>query len=394
MTPEPIDWTEEPLLDPEQERRALLRSLRRRQGFGVLFVRCTPNQVDRLVEQVQQELPQKKTALLTLTEPIDNLFEIVDRRPDKQDLRILLIQGLERSLEPYIQPGYGGEGDYYKLDTAPRILSHLNQQRENFRDHFPQLCFVFLLPRFAIKYVIRRAPDFFDWGSGIFEIPMDLERLQQESSQFKFKRLEEKDYSVLSPQEGREEILKIQALIEEPQQTEQTRADLYYEQALLYSTNGDCEAALTSYDRSLAIKPFNHLAWNNRGLALTKMSCYENAISSFNIALEVKPDSYFAWFNRGNALYNLENYEEAIASYDQALRCKLDSSETWLYRGNALDSLGHYEEAIASYDKALQYKSDDPEIWYYRGNTLGNLEKYEEAIAAYTQALQYKQSHY
>jgi hypothetical protein len=159
MTPEPIDWTE-PALDPDGERRALLRSLRRRQGFGLVFVRCAPVQITPLIQQVEQNLPEKKVALLKLTEPIDNLFEIVDRRLDKQQLNILFIQGLEKSLEPYIRPGYGGEGDYYKLDTVPRILSHLNQQRENFRDQFGQLCFVFLLPRFAIKYFIRRAPDF------------------------------------------------------------------------------------------------------------------------------------------------------------------------------------------------------------------------------------------
>jgi hypothetical protein len=93
----------------------------------------------------------------------------------------LFVVGLEKSLEKYIRTGYGGEGDYYNLDEIPPILSHLNWQRENFRDRFRHLCFVFLSPSFAIKYISRRAPDFFDWGSGIFEI-QDREILETQQS--------------------------------------------------------------------------------------------------------------------------------------------------------------------------------------------------------------------
>jgi hypothetical protein len=86
---------------------------------------------------------------------------------------------LEKSLEPYIKPGYGGEGEYYNLNTVPKILSHLNQRREGFRDNFSNICFVLILPLFAIKFFIRRAPDFFDWSSGVFEFPDKREFIEQ-----------------------------------------------------------------------------------------------------------------------------------------------------------------------------------------------------------------------
>ena len=151
--------------------QALQRSLRRRKGFGIVFVQCSPAQANRLIPQLQADLPQKNIAVLQLTEPINNLCELVAERSDQQELNILIIRGLEKSLESDIKPGYGGRGDYYNLNTVPRILNHLNQQRDGFRDRFPHLCFVFILPEFAIKYFIFRAPDFFDWSTGVFELP-------------------------------------------------------------------------------------------------------------------------------------------------------------------------------------------------------------------------------
>ena len=55
----------------------------------------------------------------------------------------------------------------------PPLLSHLNPQRDNFRDHFGHLCFVFVVPLFALKYLIPRAADFFDWQSTIFTFADD-----------------------------------------------------------------------------------------------------------------------------------------------------------------------------------------------------------------------------
>jgi superkiller protein 3 len=53
----------------------------------------------------------------------------------------------------------GGQGNFYKVDSVPRILNHLNQQRERFRDNF-KICFIFIVRLFGLKYFIQRAPDF------------------------------------------------------------------------------------------------------------------------------------------------------------------------------------------------------------------------------------------
>ncbi|MGK7893849.1 MAG: hypothetical protein AB4372_09545, partial [Xenococcus sp. (in: cyanobacteria)] len=101
----------------EEEYRALLRSLRRRKGFGIFFVQCTPVGGQELIAKVKSDLPQKKIDVLKLDQPIDNLIKLVEALPNREQLNILFVVGLEKSLVEYIRPGYGGVGDYYKLDT-------------------------------------------------------------------------------------------------------------------------------------------------------------------------------------------------------------------------------------------------------------------------------------
>lgn len=163
----------------------LLRSLRRRQGFGIAFVECSPAQARELSRRLPEDLPTKRIETLELNEPIDELYPVVAALPHRDEIDILLVVGLEKSVVPYIrqgEAGYGGVGRDYQRDTVPRIMGHLNIQRERFRDDFA-ICFVFLLPRFALNYVRHhRAADFFDWRSGVYEMQRNEVLLAQESS--------------------------------------------------------------------------------------------------------------------------------------------------------------------------------------------------------------------
>jgi tetratricopeptide (TPR) repeat protein len=374
--------------DSGAEYHALVRALKRRRGFGLLFVRCSPAEGKRLIARVRQDLPQKTIDVLSLDKPIDNLYEIIDSLPNKDQLNILFITGIEKSLVDYIKPGIGGQGDYYKLDTIPRILGHLNLQRECFRDNF-NICFVFLLPKFALKYFIRRAPDFFDWRSGVLEFAASPESVQQESSLIVLEGDYEK-YLSLTSQQRNQKIFEIQELLAEDHLTLERKAKLLLEQGNLFLASNEYEEAIASYDQAINITPNDAYAWWSRGNALLDLGQYAEAVTSYDRTLEIKPDYHEAWYNRGIALSQLGDYEEAIASYDRALAIKPDKYQTWNSRGIALRQLGRYEESIDSYDHALDIKPVDYEAWYNRGCVLCRLGHYEEAIASWSQALAIK----
>ncbi|HAZ44543.1 MAG TPA: hypothetical protein DDW76_31235 [Cyanobacteria bacterium UBA11369] len=169
MKSQAIDWDEDLPPDPEEEYASFVRTLKWTEGFGLAFVRCSPVRGEQLIIDIQKEMPQKTIEVLRLNERINDLYEMVESLPNRNKIDIIFISGIEKSFIDYIKPGYGGEGDFYKLDSVPRVLGNLNLQRERFRDKF-NICFVFLLRLFGLKYFIHRAPDFFDWRSGVFEL--------------------------------------------------------------------------------------------------------------------------------------------------------------------------------------------------------------------------------
>ncbi|MEG4033506.1 tetratricopeptide repeat protein, partial [Microcoleus sp. S36b_A4] len=395
MKPEAIDWDEDlPPAEPEEEYRDLVRSIKRTKGFSLLFVECSPAEGERWITRVKTDIPQQKIEVLRLKESVYDFYNLIEELPNRDRINVLFVQGLEYSLYEYEQEkkdiGWESKDIYsYSWRGVPPVLINLNQQRERFRDNF-KICFVFLLPKFAIDYFIQRAPDFFDWRSSLFKLSMDKELLQLESRQACWERGNLEDYLALTPQERKRELVRIQTLIDEDGQIPKQKAELFFEQGLLYSYAEEYAKAITCYDKALEIKPDFHEAWNNRGNALGNLGRWEEARSSYDKALKIKPDSYEVWNNRGIALSNLGRLEEAIASFDKALQIKPDSYEAWYNRGLALDNLGRLEEAITCYDKALEIKPDLHEAWNNRGTALGNLGRVEEARSSFDKALEIK----
>jgi tetratricopeptide (TPR) repeat protein len=388
------EWDEDVDSTPDEEYQSLVRSLRRKMGFGLFFVRCSPVGGQELIKRVRADVPQKQ-AVLELKEPISNLIDLVTAFPDISNIKILFIVGLDKSLVEYIRTGYGGQGDYYNLDNVPPILSHLNWQRENFRDRFPYLCFVFLLPQFAIKYIIRRAPDFYDWGLGKINFPMSEESREKELSRVLLGNYEE--YLQWTPQQRKECIIEINEFLLEPNQTQDQKASLLLKLGDIFYVNEQYKEAITAFDRALEIKPDLHQAWNDQGNVLGDWSRYEEAITSYDKALQIKPDDYHqAWYNRGIALGHLGRHEEAIVSYDRALKIKPDLYEAWNNRGVELSNLGKYKEASTSFDKAIEVissldktteiKSTDYKPFHNQGLVKCQLGKYDEAIEPLSKA--------
>ncbi|ACC81918.1 tetratricopeptide repeat protein [Nostoc punctiforme] len=387
MNPNLSDWDDDLPPEPEEAYQDLLRALRRKSGFGLFFVQCTPVEADNLIIKLPQEIPQKKIAVLRFVEAIDNLYQPVAESVKDKQVDILLIKGLEYSLYKYEKRSFGEitEGQFSNLISVPHILNHLNQQRERFRDDFP-ISFVFLLRSFSINYFIHRAPDFFDWRSGVFELPTAPEVVEQESTRLLLEG-DYEEYLKLSSEQKIEKVIEIQDLLTEKDQPESRKAGLLVEQGNLLDAAKEYEAAITSYNQALKFQPDYYQAWNNQGKALRNLGRYEEALASFEQALKFQPDDYIVLNNKGIELWNLRRYEEALASYNEAVQIKPDDPQAWYNRGITLWDLERYEEALASYNEAVQIKPDYQEAWHNQGNTLGKLERYEEALASYVRTV-------
>ena len=345
-----------------EEYQAVVRSLRRHKGFGLLFIECTPVGGKELITKIKTDLPQKKVGVLSLENPITNLIEQVTAFPNQEILNILFITGLEKSLVEYIRPGYGGKGDYYNLDTIPPILSHLNWQRENFRDQFRHLCFVFILPKYAIKYISLRAPDFFDWSSGVFIFP-DAHKVSIPTINPRtLKLFEWLGYGLLAVTT----IILLRINLPWPIVS---LLVLFLSIFIGFLITGVVKAIRLKKDKNFVKIHFIKLVW--RGIRATQFNIQgkfvnkpKNKLSYFDNAIKLDPFYYQAWWNRGIALRQLGRLEEAITAFDNALKIKPDYPDAWDNRGYALFNLGRYEETIASYDNALRFKRDDASAYF------------------------------
>jgi tetratricopeptide (TPR) repeat protein len=290
MTSEAMDWDEEIPDDPEEEYLALVRALKRKKGFGLFFVRCSQKEGKQIIERVKQDIPQKTIEVLRFIEPIDNLYNRVANFANRDKIDIFFIQGIEYSLYEYELKTFGEITKLYfnNFTSVPRILSPLNQQRERFRDDF-DICFVFLLCPFALKYFIQRAPDFFDWKSSVFDFPTHPDVVEEESSRLLLEGDYEK-YLNLTPQERVKKIIEIQDLLAADYQT--PRANLLFELGNLLVAAKEYEGAIASYDQALKFKPDLHQAWNNKACSYALQGNIEQAIENLQQAINLSPDEY------------------------------------------------------------------------------------------------------
>ncbi|MDK2462824.1 tetratricopeptide repeat protein [Aphanizomenon sp. PH219] len=349
------DWDQDLPIEEDEEYQAFIRTLQFTEGFGILFVRCSPAGGEQLISQVKADIHDQNIEVIKLDKDVTSLYEIVNKLPNKNNINILFITGLESSFYKYEESktlvGWTSrETHHYSWEGVPPILININQQRERFRDSF-NICFVFLLRQFAIKYFIHRAPDFFDWRSGLFDFPLDSKTLEQEATRIIQEGTYEK-YANLTNEETNQKILEITEIIEHEIDNEQ-KAELFFELGYLQRVRENHEEAISSYDKAVEFKPDNHQAWYNRGYSLRKLGRYEEAISSYDKAVEFKPDNHQAWYNRGYSLRKLGRYEEAISSYDKAVEFKPDKHQAWYNKACGYALQGNIEQAIENLQIAI-----------------------------------------
>ena len=340
------------IAEQEEEYRLLVRSLLWPKGFGLFFVECLPAQAERLIQRLQQDILNKKIEVLRFERPIENLYDKVDEllQENGTKIDILCLKGLDKSLKEYIKPGYGGQGNYYKEDTIPPLLGHLNWQRERFRDDF-NICFVFFLPKFAIKYFLRRAPDFYDWRSGSFEFPLDKEMIEKSIQEIQ-EKLQSQEIANLTKAECEEKILELEALIDK------------------------------EYDQMEILRENKVDFLFKQGELLLKLERYQDAVDKYDGVLAINPQLTKAWISRGLSLFGSKRFEEAVASLDRAIALEPDNAESWTLRGTSMLLLGSVEDALKNFDKAVEIAPDYMN-WMNQGSVLSILERYSEAIASF-----------
>ncbi|PZV15092.1 MAG: hypothetical protein DCF20_11795 [Pseudanabaena sp.] len=418
-------WDKDALKNPETEYQNLLGLLKTKKDFGMMFVRCSPAEGEQITRRTRADAASQKTHVIRLNRPISSFYEMLLHEPDLDGVNVLFITGIEEFLESNLNDLADSDLSE-KLTHIPRPLAHLILLKSKLKESFP-ICFVFLLPLFALKFFINSYPEFFDESVEVFEFPTDMELMRQEAFRWVSGDRYEA-YAQISEGERDRKYEDLQKLIAAQPLISERRIELLLEQGGLLVAGNRCQEAIANCDLALQIRPDNHLAlynravaldlsehheeavqnyrqaitfkedfyaaWHNLGTSLSMLGRYEEAIDSYNLALKHKPDYYYSYGGKGLVCGVLGKYEEAIDHCEKALAIRPDYVQGWFSRAYALESLGNYGEAVASYDRALAYKPRDHQIWYSRAKALEQWGNYTESIASYDKALELRPDDY
>ncbi len=159
--------------DLPSELEQLARQINFSQGEFTLYLARvnTPVERDRLIASLKSMLDQDGIATLEIvySEPTRDLLPRIQSELEAVGREIplcILVTGLEHSVR--------------QDDPNSPILAHLNLARELYRARVPHPM-VLWLPEYALTALVRIAPDFWAWRSGVFEFESSLSIWKLES---------------------------------------------------------------------------------------------------------------------------------------------------------------------------------------------------------------------
>jgi len=146
------------------------------------------------------------------------------------------------------------------------------------------------------------------------------------------------------------------SLIDDSEQQNLTRCEIYYHLGLAYQQNEDWELARQAYQQVIDLDVPNLVklsAYLNLGNIYQELNQKE-AITYFEKVTQIAPNFAQGYFNYGIALKTSGRFTEAIAAYQKAICLEPDYADAHQNLGVVLMKVGYFPEAIASFTTAIQ----------------------------------------
>jgi tetratricopeptide (TPR) repeat protein len=162
---------------------------------------------------------------------------------------------------------------------------------------------------------------------------------------------------------------------------------VHYRRANVLKDQGALEAAVSGYDRAIALRPDYAHAFCNRAVVLGQMRMLPEAVASYDRAIALDPTDALSRYNRGMLLNGMGQKDAALESFNNAIACNADFVPAHFARAALLQERKQWTAALESYDRATALNAGDAAAYYNRGTILKELERWADALASYDRAI-------
>ncbi|QUD88440.1 tetratricopeptide repeat protein [Phenylobacterium montanum] len=152
-------------------------------------------------------------------------------------------------------------------------------------------------------------------------------------------------------------------------------------------TTPNMAAAVTHYDRAIALNPAYAEAHANRAALLRRLERYDDAEAGFALALRLAPQSALAHYNYGLLLGELDRTAEALAAHERAIALEPRLAQAHSHRGNMLSALQRPDEALAAHETAMRLAPGDALLHHNLGLSLAYDAHFPEAAIVQARAI-------
>ncbi len=146
------------------------------------------------------------------------------------------------------------------------------------------------------------------------------------------------------------------------------------------SAIGEVDAAITAFDRAIALRPSDPMPRINALKALAKAERKEERLRVAQAAVRACPRDVAIWFELGLAEVTLRRFDAAEAAYRTALSLDPEHLGAWLELGLMLENLNRIDDLEALIEEAEAAAFAAPEIDFLRAWALRRRGRFDEAL--------------
>jgi serine/threonine protein kinase/tetratricopeptide (TPR) repeat protein len=146
-------------------------------------------------------------------------------------------------------------------------------------------------------------------------------------------------------------------------------------------------AAITAFQKAVAVNPYNWRNHINLGNAYFGLGDSAKALPEYQKVIEISPDNSLGYMDIGALYLRRGQWNESILQFQKSLALAPDA-DTYSNLGTAYFFLNRYGEAVKMYEKALQVNaSQDEALWGNLGDAYRWTGETDKARGAYRKAI-------